>query len=577
MLQYLRIRNFGIFQDAEVELLPGLSAFTGETGAGKSMIVDAVMSCLGQRTSKDFLRTGEERAVVELLANRPRTDDDRELDDGVLSILGEQDDVALQRDILADRSYMRVNGKVVSSGMAQEIGSRLVDIHGQQEHHSLMKPQNYLSILDSLDRQRVVPLRSRFIALYRQRQGLLSDIRELGRGGPERQREIDLLLYQVNEIADAKIREGEEAELRTEYQVLSSQKRLIELAQTAYNLLYASSRGQESATEQLSLALSALKKASSIDPAASPAYEAVEQASFTLEVALDSLREYQKRLSVQPDKLNQVAERLDLLQKLKSKYGESEKAILQYEKDARQSLHKLMHSEEALARLHEELGRIEDEMARTGSELTSLRRELAQNMSREVTSSLGELGMPGGTFMAQVENEEDEQGVRVGGLRLRPFNDGFDKVSFLFSANLGESPSPVNKVASGGELSRLMLAIKSHLEENDPVPTLIFDEIDAGIGGDAGQAVAEKLWKLGRRHQVLCVTHLASIAALADHHYVVQKSEHDGRTVADVRLLSQEGRVSEIARMLSGSGLSISSDHARALLRRAQEKKVSED
>lgn len=574
MLQYLRIKNFGIFQDAEVELGPGLSTFTGETGAGKSMIVDAVLSCLGQRTSKDFIRAGEERAVVELLAGRPPADAGTEEDDILSSILGDQEDLVLQRDILLDRSYMRVNGKIVSSGMAQEIGSRLVDVHGQQEHHSLMRPQNYLAILDSMDRPRLAPLRRKFLELYRQRQSILAEIQELGRGGPERQREIDLLTYQVDEIASSKIRVGEEAELRSEYQVLSSQKRLIELAQTAYSLLYASPRGQESAIDQVSQGLSALKKASAIDPAASCAYESLEEAYYTLEAALDSLRDYQKKLSLQPDRLNQVSERLDLLQKLKSKYGETEEAILAYEKTARQNLHRLLHAEEALANLRDELRQVEEQMAKAGSAITAIRKELAQDMSRHVTATIKELGMPGGTFIARVDHEEDAQGVLVEDKRLRVFPEGFDKVSFLFSANLGEAPLPVNKVASGGELSRLMLAIKSHLEENDPVPTLIFDEIDAGIGGDAGQAVAEKLWKLGRRHQVLCVTHLASIAAFADHHYVVEKSEIDGRTVANVRLLSQEGRVAEIARMLSGSSLSISSDHARELLRSAQEKKA---
>ena len=575
MLEYLRIRNFGIFEDAEVELRPGLSVFTGETGAGKSMIVDAVLSCLGRRTPKDLLRTGEERAIIELLARHPPRDEDDEGDDAISSVLEDGDDLALQRDILPDRSYMRVNGKVVSLGMAQEIGSRLVDIHGQQEHHSLMKPQYYLPILDSLDRQHVAPLRSRFTELYRQRQNILSDIKELGQGGSQRQREIDLLLYQVQEIDDSKIREGEEAELRSEYQVLSSQKRLIELAQTAYGLLYASHRGKQSVYEQVNEALSVLKKSAAIDPAASAAYEALEQVSFTCEAAVDALREYQERLSHEPERIAQVTERLDLILKLKMKYGESEAAILKYAKDAGESLHKLMHREDILLKLNEDLASVEGQMAEVGSELSALRQKLAKLMSRQVTSSLGELGMSGGRFEARVVTEADDAGVLVGKSRIKAYSDGFDKVSFLFSANLGETLSSVNKVASGGELSRLMLAIKSHLEDNDPVPTLIFDEIDVGIGGDAGQAVAEKLWKLGRRHQVLCVTHLASIASLADHHYVVEKTERDGRTVAAVRPLSQEGRVIEIARMLSGSSLSISSDHARELLRAAFEKKAS--
>lgn len=553
MLSYLRIRNFGLFKDVELELGPGLTVFTGETGAGKSMLVDAVMACLGQRTPRDLLRTGEERAVIELAASLPNNPDGPE--DPLEPFLEGSREVILQKDILPDRSYLRLNGRLATSSIAQEVGGRLVDIHGQQEHHSLLKPQNYLGILDGLSRSTIEPGRRDFELMYRERQDIHARMADLGKGGKERQREIDLLSYQVREIDEAKLRPGEEDELRREFSVLSSQERLMELAERCYSALY-DGRGQRGAAyELIDEALECLRKVSSIDSSASAALNSLQETFFALEAALDFLREYRKGLTLDPGRLKAVSDRLDLIQRLKSKYGDSLDAVLDYAKKARERLEELYRSEEILLELKDKLDRIETKMRQAGASLSAERRETASRMSDSVTSSLQQLGMPGATFLAQVESGDE------------PFPWGYDRVHFLFTANTGEAPLPVHKVASGGELSRLMLAIKSFLESSDPVPTLIFDEIDAGIGGKAGQAVGESLRRLGRTHQVLCVTHLASIAALADNHYLVSKEEEEGRTHATVRLLNGEERVPEVARMLSGTEDAVSLDHARELLR----------
>lgn len=571
MLSYLRVRNFGIFKDVELELGPGLTVFTGETGAGKSMLVDALMACLGQRTSRDLLRSGEERAIIELVASLPGLSGSGEgLTDSKDSLgsgrpVGDEDplrqfldgsrEVILQKDILPDRSYLRLNGRLSTSSLAQELGGRLVDIHGQQEHHSLLRPQNYLRILDGLRRGSIEPVRRAFERLYRERQGILSRIADLGKDDRERQREIDLLTYQVREIEDAKIRPGEEDELRREFAVLSSQEKLIELAERCYEALYDSYGPQAAAWEMVEEALECLRKCASIDKAASEALESLEQAALELEVALDSVREYRRGLSLDPDRLKVVSDRLDLFQRLKSKYGDSLEAVLDYAGKAKVRLEELVHSHETLSGLKDKLSAIEGEMLELGQSLSKLRQEVASEMSAGVTSLVRELGMPGACFSAEVESGRE------------PFPWGYDRVGFLFTANPGETPMPVHKVASGGELSRLMLAIKCVLEKTDPVPTLIFDEIDAGIGGKAGQAVAESLRKLGRTHQVLCVTHLASIAAAADNHYLVSKVQEEGRTHATVKLLTRDERIPEIARMLSGTEDPVSLDHARELLR----------
>jgi DNA repair protein RecN (Recombination protein N) len=574
LLTYLRIRNFGIFHDIDLELGPGLTVFTGETGAGKSMIVDAVMACLGYRTSSDVIRSGEERAVLDLLISPG-------IASGILhadwaDVLGDETEIAVQRDILPERSYMRINGRVATMSMAQSMGSRLVDIHGQQDHHSLLKPQAYLSVVDSLDKEAIGPVKARYHTAYARRQEILSEMEELSRDTSQRKREIDLLSYQIDEIDRAELKQGEEEALRQEHRVLVSQRRLMELAQEAYERLYDGSGRISSAYEHITQSISLLSRAAAIDPAAIHTGQALEQVLYSLEIALDLLRDYQKGLSLEPSRLKEVEGRLDLIERLKAKYGSTVEEVLGFRNLSNARLKRLLHAGEILSGLEKELAQVENEIADLGAKLTCLRRGTASMMEKSISSVLQELGMPGGKFSVVLEHQEDTGlGIKVGDRKLKPFADGFDRAGFLFSANPGEPPLPLYKVASGGELSRLMLAIKSCLEEADPVPTLIFDEIDAGVGGKAGQAIGEKLWQLGRTHQVLCVTHLASIAAMADTHFAVSKAEKGGRTYGQVTVLTGEDKAREIARMLSGTDLGVSLDHGRELIAAAKAFKES--
>ncbi|HHY69674.1 MAG TPA: DNA repair protein RecN [Bacillota bacterium] len=575
MLTYLRIQNFGIFRDVEIELGPGLTVFTGETGAGKSMIVDAVMACLGYRTSPEVIRAGEERAILELFIS-PEGDANG-FDEQWEKSLGEGTEVAIQRDILPERSYMRINGRIATMSMAQSIGEKLVDIHGQQEHYSLLRAQNYISMIDSMNKQAIAPLKSKYYSHFSRRQELIQEKKDLSTDQSAREREIDLLAYQIAEIDKAALCIGEDEVLRQEYRVLNSQRKLINLSNEVYGSIYDGVDGTRSAYELITQAIELLKEAADIDPAAEGTKNALEQVSYALEVAVDLLREYQKGLSLEPGRLQEVQERLDLIEKLKSKYGGTIEDVLKYKGNAEERLKHLLNASEILEKLDEELAAIENEMASIGRTLTQLRREAATKMEESISDVLEELGMPGAKFIVQLEHQEDaEDGVLVDGVKIRPFQDGFDKATFLFSANPGEPALPLQKVASGGELSRLMLAIKSCVEEVDPVPTLIFDEIDAGVGGRAGQAIGEKLWQLGRTHQVLCVTHLASIAAMADSHFVVTKTEGGGRTYGQViELKDQESRAKEIARMLSGAEVGASLAHGRELLLKAEDYKNS--
>lgn len=530
------------------------------------MIVDAVMACLGYRTSREVIRTGQDRAILELLIDLDSKEEWLEGADDFKEMLDGGTQIAIQRNILPERSYLRINGRISTMGTAQSLGARLVDIHGQQEHHSLLQPENYLSILDSIRKDLTEPHKLTFKRLLQERRSLLAKLEELTKDLPSREREIDLLSYQLDEIKKAHLKVGEEEKLREEHRVISSQKELLELAQQAYQKMYAGIPGMPSVFEQVGESVFLLKKAASIDPSAEKVCDALEQVSYALEVALDLLRDYVKSLSFDPHRLKEVEDRLDLLERLKSKYGSSIEKIMEYEKEAQRRLEILFHTDEIVEQVKNKLGAVEKEMAVLGRKLSEIRQEIASDMEKNVSNTLGKLGMPNAKFLVKIEKEHDAQGIQMGNHKVRAFSSGFDKVNFLFSANPGEAPLPLQKVASGGELSRLMLAIKSYMEEVDPVPTLIFDEIDAGVGGKAGQAIAEKLWHLGRRHQVLCVTHLASIAAMADHHFVVSKTEKNGRTFAQVRNVKGDLRIKEIARMLSGSDLHISLEHAKELV-----------
>jgi len=353
--------------------------------------------------------------------------------------------------------------------------------------------------------------------------------------------------------------------LRDEYKKLSALERLRSISVEARQLLYESPYGM-ACSDSLGKAVTLFREASSLDPSAERVFSALNEVGIYLETALDLLRKYESSLDIQPERLKEVEERLDLIGRLKDKYGRDEQAILEYLEKARQDLVSLGSAEETLAVLKAELGRIEEEMAKKALELHNLRLEASRELEQRVTADLESLGMPGGMLAVSVMTDEDPAGIPFEDGRVKVHPYGIDRIDIAFSANPGEPPRPLNKVASGGELSRLTLALKAFLADRDPVPTLIFDEIDAGVGGRAGQAVAEKLARLGRYHQVFCVTHLASIAAASHGHYLVEKVEEGGRTIALVRRVDGEEREKEIARMLSGEPSETSLAHARELL-----------
>ena len=567
MLRRLSIRNLAVIEALDLDLAPGFTALTGETGAGKSIIVDAVGLVLGGRASSDVIRTGCEETLVEAIF------DAADLPDEVLAEL--QSDglveegsctITLTREVSRERrNASRLEGHTIRAQHMQELGQYLVDIHGQGDQLSLLQVRNHLDLLDRFGN--LGDLRTDFAARARELEALrreLEAIREDSRALAQRE---DLLRYQVNEIEAARLRLGEEQELLQERHVLANAEQLMEQSAEAYQLL-ATGRGRGSALDQLGLAVKALDGLARIDGSLDQLSSMLETAYYQVEDVAHRLRDYRERVEFDPNRLAAVEDRLMLLATLKRKYGDSVEQIVSYGERAARELHGLEHREEHAEELAEREAPLLQELSELGTRLSEARREAARELASAVMAELADLEMAQARFAAEITWSEDAEGIPVGDARYAWTRRGLDRVEFLISANPGEALRPLARVASGGETSRLMLALKNVLSVADPTVTLIFDEVDAGIGGRAGAVVGAKLASLARRHQVLCVTHLPQIAACAQHHVRVDKALREGRTVSTARPLSTEERVDELAVMLAGAVTEASRQSARELLQR---------
>ncbi len=558
MLSELSIRNFAIIEQLHLRFGPGLNVLTGETGAGKSIIIDAVSLLLGGRGGGDFIRAGapragiegvfaldaESRAVIAPLLER----DGLEGDDPAL--------LTLAREIRrGGRSICRVNGRAVSLKILKEIGQHLVDIHGQTEHLSLMRVREHVDLLDRFGG--LGPLREQVAALVTELRAVRRELAELRRDERELARRVDLLQYQVDEIEAAHLEPGEEEELVQERTRLANAEQLLALTDEAYFALYEGGEDQAAAVDLLQGAARALSGLARLDPGAAPLAEAAEEASYRLEDLVESLRDYRDRVEFNPRRLDQVEERLALLHNLQRKYGDTLEEVLAYAERARRELETIEHSEERIAELAAEEERLLREIGRLGAELSERRREAGERLAAGVEAELAELHMARARFGVDLTWRDADDGAYVQGRRVAFDRTGLDRVEFLIAPNVGEPLKPLVRIASGGETSRLMLALKTVLAQADRTPTLIFDEIDAGIGGRVGAIVGRKLRGLtlgagdgARRHQVLCVTHLPQLAAYGDRHLRVRKEIVGERTVTNVQPLEGPAREEELAGML---------------------------
>ncbi|MHB0856593.1 MAG: DNA repair protein RecN [Anaerolineae bacterium] len=571
MLVDLSITNLAIIDELRVELGPGFTVLTGETGAGKSIIIDAVSLLLGGRASADLIRGGYDEASVEGVfevtplvweALRPGLEE--------LGLVDGSDELILRRSISRERrNICRINGHAVPLTTFQEIGRHLIDIHGQGDHLSLMQARHHIDFLDRY--AGLYGQRQEFAHLYEALRQVRGEMKALTQDAREVARRMDLLTYQVAEIEAAKLRIDEEEELKRERSLLANAEKLKLHAAEAYRLLAGGREHQSSATDLLGAVVDNLTALTKMDESLAEAGQQAEDALYNLEELARSLRDYRDTIEYNPKRLEQVEERIDLLLSLKLKYGDSIADILAYAEKASTELDAITHSEERMDALRAHEQELLTQLAELGLVLSAARAEAAQRLKAHMERELGELSMERAQFLVDCRWVEDGRGVPIEGKRYAVDATGLDRIEFLIAPNPGEEPKPLAKTASGGETSRLMLALKTALSAADTVPTLIFDEIDAGIGGRTGAVVGHKLWSLASDHQVLCVTHLAQIASYGHRHYRVVKSVVDERTVSSARLLSQEERVDELAVMLGGAATEATRRSAAEMIARVTE------
>ncbi|MFQ6059360.1 MAG: DNA repair protein RecN [Anaerolineae bacterium] len=550
MLIELSISNFAIIDQLHLRFAPGFNVLTGETGAGKSIIIDAVSLVLGERADSTMIRAGADQARVEGIFVLGATQQE-----AIVPLLREYgledggEELILAREInRSGRHVCRVNGRAVPLKILQRVGEGLVDIHGQGEHLSLLRVREHVDFLDHYGG--LGELRGQVVATVKALRQVRQELADLRRDERELARRMDLLEYQVNEIAAAKLRPGEEEELNQERTLLANAERLISLADEAYRALYDGREAQKSALDLLGEVAHSLTSLETLDARLGEPRRVAEELSYQVEDLARTLRDYRDRIEYDPARLRQVEERLDLIYNLKRKYGDSIEEILAFGERAARELATITHSEERIAELEEQEQALLGQLSGLAEELSQARRQVSERLAAAIEGELAELGMDRARFQVAMEWVEAEDGVEIGGRRYAFDSTGVDRVEFLISPNPGEPLRPLAKIASGGETSRLMLAMKSILSAADRIPTLIFDEIDAGIGGRAGAVVGRKLWGLSPEHQVLCVTHLPQLACFADAHYQVSKEEVGGRTVTRARPVVGEERIEELTLML---------------------------
>lgn len=576
MLQEIHVKNLALIEEIRLEFDPSFNVLTGETGAGKSIIIDALSLALGGRFSSEMIRTGAENATVEVTfsgENRPALNSYLES----LGVTPEPDhSLIIQREIgVSGKNRCRVNGQLVTVLSLAKVGEFLVDIHGQHEHQTLLFPEKQLELLDEYCGADCIKLRSDFNRLYKEWQSLDEEYRGLLQSETDLARKIELLQFQTNEINQAKLVIGEDEDLAKELEILSSSEKLYEASTQSYRTLYENT-GETTAVELLGNAQRMLEQVAAIDPRLAPILETLREAACQAEEVSRELRTYQEQIQFDPERLSQIQQRLDEITNLKRKYGGSIGEILAFSEKCSQELAAISNREERSQQIVAELDKIKSQLGEVAVQLSAARAGGARRLEQAIVTQLSDLNMSNTRFEIDLTQEDAADGIPFHERKVTVRAGGADKIEFLVSPNPGESLKPMTKIASGGELSRIMLALKAILAELDQVPTMVFDEIDVGIGGRTAQAVAEKILLIGQSRQVICVTHLPQITSLAKRHFYIEKHVVGERTQVSVRELTMNERVEELARMLGGAQVTETTrQHAREMLTLAEKLRMN--
>lgn len=558
MLQSLYLENIALIEKLGIELFPGFDVLTGETGAGKSIIIDAVNFVLGERTSRDLIRNGAARAKVEAVFSLNEGDAAFAALDA-LGIECEGNELILSRELsAAGRNACRVNGTLVPVASLKSVSDTLVDIHGQHEHQALLDAENHISYLDAYCHAESLPIIENIDAIVSRRNELMLKRNSGFSSEREREREMDMLCYQIEEISSANLEAGEEERLNAEKTVLLNAERIRTALETAHMALSGAEEG--SALSAMDTARRSMRDIAALNKDYETLSDKIEELYYAAEDISFVLRDTSENVESDMQRLEEIEQRLKLISDLKRKYGRTVGDVIDFGKDAETKLNELENAEALAAELDAKLDKLKAEYNVTADELSKVRRAAGERLKRDVLNELKDLGMAKAMFDVALSDASGGE----------PRKGGRETAEFMLSANPGEPLKPLEKVASGGELSRIMLCFKSIFADNDRVPTLIFDEIDTGISGRTAAVVGEKMLGIAKKHQVICVTHLAQIAALADAHLMVRKYDDGKNTFVETRQLDENEKVQRIAQMMDGESDSPSAlTHARELIARA--------
>lgn len=545
MLLELQVKNLALIEQARIEFGEGLNILTGETGAGKSILIGSVNMALGGKVSRDSIRQGAENAYIELLFSVD-SKEQREALEALDITVPEDGTLILSRRILPSRSISRINDETVTAVKLKQATGLLIDIHGQHEHQSLLHLHKHLEILDAYCRTEAESWKEKIASEYRQYQALESRLSSMEGGLEERLREADFCRFEIQSIEEAALREGEEEELAARYRKLSHARRIAEELSEAYQALD---------TDALSRAVRAVDQAAGYDPELKGIRDQAYDVESLVHDLAHGIQAYMADCVFDPEEFRQIEERLDTIHSIQSRYGNSVEAVFQALEEKKKRLEELENFDQIRLGLEKEKADLEKQLRKDCSRLTEIRSQAAARLAERMRESLLDLNFLDVQFVMEVR-------------QLDHFtSEGWDEAEFLISTNPGEPVKPLRAVASGGELSRIMLAIKTVLADTDQIPTLIFDEIDTGISGRTAQKVSEKLKEISRTHQVICITHLPQIASMADCHFEIEKSVREGKTVTQICRLGQEESIRELARLLGGAQIT------DAVLKNAREMK----
>jgi len=570
MLLELTIKNFAVIKEITIPFHKGLTILTGETGAGKSILIDAIGLLLGGRGSGDYIRHGCKKAEIEGLF-------EFEADSPAVKILNkhgiecEDQLVVVRREITeSGKSLCRVNGRLIPQSIMREIGPWFITVHGQHEHQSLMQEDRHIQWLDSFGEEQLAPTLKEYSKLYKRYLQLRSELEYISTNEREMVQRMDMLRFQLKEIVDASLEPGEDEKLLAERKRLSGGEKLARGIGAAYHSLSGEQRGMD----WLSNALENIEPLLSFDPSLEKIHKTLEEAYYQIEDVARSLRQLQDEVQFDPERLAIVESRLDEINRLKRKYGKTVDEILEYAASIEDELDNMENRENRIEELQKQVREIGQDLAIEARELSEIRKRVAMQLAFLIEKELKELHMSRTQFEIAITREPDEKGLDIHGEKVRFTAKGIDQVEFMISPNPGEPLRPLARIASGGELSRIMLAMKTILAHSENIDTLIFDEVDTGVSGRVAQAIAEKLYRVAKRRQVLCVTHLPQVASMADHHLYIVKHMGENETETRVTELNEEEKVQELARMLGGVEVTDKTlAHARDMLLQANLRK----